>query len=304
MGADPGQAAFAFLASREGPFDDPAEFFSSSANACRAQSRGDVPSPPTPPLMPPGPVPGRPRMIQRLFSLMATAAVGCGLWDGLWSPVVGAQPESAAKRDAADCVRAWRARAKMVPNLRVSWKQTETIVRGTLRPRPFDRVHPPKDVPIPPVDTTLHGTFRTVLSAGKIRYEEKTDSFAPETNTIGVQQDVRVYDGRSYGACFTGNVGIFPIGEIQSPEPSLAVTRERNIVPLSLFFRILDPPSHRRDLTLCQLNRERRSCSVDPAASSSFGVPTASPRSCLSFRTEDISRSRRRSMRTGMSALT
>jgi hypothetical protein len=44
MGADPGQAAFAFLASREGPFDDPADFFPLPRTLAVRPSRGNLSS--------------------------------------------------------------------------------------------------------------------------------------------------------------------------------------------------------------------------------------------------------------------
>jgi hypothetical protein len=154
----------------------------------------------------------------------------------------GAKPDAGDAAAAADCARAWKARAKAATNLRVSWTQSETILKGRL-PRPqFGLQLPPKDAVIPPVDTTLNGTFKVVLSGGKIRYEEKTDSFSAYTNTQGIQEDVRVCDGRHYTALFTaGNVLTYPIGEVQEHFHAQGVTGERNILPLALFFRIFDP---------------------------------------------------------------
>jgi len=154
----------------------------------------------------------------------------------------GAKPDAGDPAAAADCVRAWKARAKAATNLRVSWTQSETILKGRLPHPQFGIPLPPKDAVIPPVDTTLNGTFKVVLSAGKIRYEEKTDSFSAYTNTQGIQEDVRVWDGRHYASLFTaGNTLAYPYGEVQERSHSSAVTRERNIIPLSLFFRIFDP---------------------------------------------------------------
>ena len=44
MGADPGQAAFAFLAPTEGPFDDPADFFPLPLTLAVRPTRGNLPS--------------------------------------------------------------------------------------------------------------------------------------------------------------------------------------------------------------------------------------------------------------------
>jgi beta-lactamase regulating signal transducer with metallopeptidase domain len=166
-------------------------------------------------------------------------------------PVSGAKVLAQAdseKRDGgdeaavADCVRDWRTRAKMVANLRVSWTQTETILKGRLPHPQFGIPLPPKNAVIPPTDTTLTGTFNVVLSGGKIRYEEKTDSYSAYTNTQGIQEDVRVWDGRHYVALFAAGTTspTYPYGEVQERDHSSGVTRERNIIPLSLFFRILD----------------------------------------------------------------
>jgi beta-lactamase regulating signal transducer with metallopeptidase domain len=153
----------------------------------------------------------------------------------------GAKPDAGDAADATDFIRASRARTAKAAKLRISWTQTQPILKGALpRPYPWELQQPPKDAVIPPVDTMLNGTFKVVLSGGKIRYEENTDSFSTHTNAQALQQDVRVWDGRHYFALFTTGFP-YPYGEFQPHSHASAVTRERNILPLSVFFRIFDP---------------------------------------------------------------
>ena len=94
---------------------------------------------------------------------------------------------------------------------------------------------------MPRTDTTLAGTFGVLFSGGDIRYEESADVFSAERNEPYPAHDIRIFADNRYLARFDPQGDFHGIGEIQPPARNMAVVRERNIVPLALFFRILDP---------------------------------------------------------------
>jgi hypothetical protein len=97
------------------------------------------------------------------------------------------------------------------------------------------------DAPMPRSDTVLTGTFGVVFSGGDIRYEEDADIFSAQRNEPYTVHDIRIFANHRFLSRSDKHDDIHAIGEVQPPERNMAVVRERNIVPLALFFRILDP---------------------------------------------------------------
>jgi hypothetical protein len=154
----------------------------------------------------------------------------------------GAPSPSAAGNFSFDlCREAWRLRERSTKYLRFSWTQTEMIPKGMfpLSSRLAAR-KAGKDAAIPPADTLLKGTFGVVFSGGEVRYEEDAEVFSPELNQPYQAHDVRIFSDNRYLACFDKSVVPNSVGQIEPPGRNLAVVRERNLVPLALFFRILD----------------------------------------------------------------
>jgi hypothetical protein len=144
----------------------------------------------------------------------------------------------------ASCVDAWRRREHSTKYLRFSWSQSETMFKGML---PFEvrmraRLEAGRGADVaemPRTDTVLTGTFRVVFSGGDIRYEEDADAFSAQRNEPYTVHDIRILANERYVSRFDSHGDVHAIGEVQPPERN-AVVRERNIVPLVLFFRILD----------------------------------------------------------------
>jgi hypothetical protein len=185
--------------------------------------------------------PPRPsRAAMALVALVGSAAAS--------QPPTAAAPKSLAAESFsfASCVDAWRRREHATKNLRFSWSQSETMFKGMLplevRMRARIQAGRGGDVAtMPRTDTVLTGTFRVVFSGGDIRYEEDADVFSEQRNEPYTVHDIRIFANKRYLARFDKHGDVHAIGEVQPPERNMAVVRERNIVPLALFFRILDP---------------------------------------------------------------
>ena len=160
-------------------------------------------------------------------------------------PTAGASKSSAAGPFSFDsCCAAWRRSEQSTKYLRFSWTQTETISKGMFPlPARLRLLANKKNAgaPMPRTDTTLAGTFGVLFSGGDIRYEESADVFSAERNEPYPAHDIRIFADNRYLARFDPQGDFHGIGEIQPPARNMAVVRERNIVPLALFFRILDP---------------------------------------------------------------
>jgi hypothetical protein len=146
----------------------------------------------------------------------------------------------------ASCVDAWRRREHSTKYLRFSWSQSETLFKGMLplpsrSPARLEAGRGGDADTMPPTDTVLTGTFSVVLSGGDIRYEEVADVFSAQRNEPYTQHDIRIFADKRYSARFDKHGDVHAIGEVQPPERNMAVVRERNLGPLALFFRILDP---------------------------------------------------------------
>lgn len=134
----------------------------------------------------------------------------------------------------------WRLRQDHLRTLTIKWDQQEIVMKGML-PRPPDgeSQQPAEDAVIPPSDVTLTGEFSLTIDGEKMRYVEDCERFSDNHNAQYRQRSTRVYDGQQYLACFPKGTGDFPIGEIQPETHALAVTHERNVVPIRLAYRIL-----------------------------------------------------------------
>jgi hypothetical protein len=152
------------------------------------------------------------------------------------------RPTAAESFSFTKCQEAWRRRAQAANSLRFSWTQTERLVKGML-PRFFrhDLGKEDASIPKPPTDTTLTGTFDAVLDGGAIRFEENADVFSAQRNAPYHSHNIRIFANNRFLSRTDKHDDVHAIGEIQPPARNTAVVRERDIVPLVLFFRILDP---------------------------------------------------------------
>jgi hypothetical protein len=96
-------------------------------------------------------------------------------------------------------------------------------------------------IPKPRTDTTLTGTFGVVFAGEAIRFEENAEVFSGQRNAPYHVRDLRIFANDRFLSRSDTHDDAHAIGEIQPPTRNMAVVRERNIVPLVLFFRILDP---------------------------------------------------------------
>jgi hypothetical protein len=161
-------------------------------------------------------------------------------------PATAAAPKSPASGSfSLDlCRAAWRRREQSTKYLRFSWTQSETISKGMFPLPARLRLEVNKKSagsPMPRTDVTLAGAFVVLFSGGDIRYEETADVFSAERTETYRAHDIRIFANNRYLARFDPQGDFHGIGEIQPPARNIAVVRERNIVPLALFFRILDP---------------------------------------------------------------
>jgi hypothetical protein len=181
-----------------------------------------------------------------LFQTMALLALGASLVQSAAAtepPAATTSPPAEAFSLAA-CVDAWRNRALSSKYLRFSWTQTETIASGML-PVPgrlavqFGAAAPHQ---MPLTDTTLTGKYGLLFSGSDGRFEEDGVVFSPDRNRAYRRHDIRIFANARYiGWTEKNDITRHGIGEIQPPSRSQGIVRERNIVPLAIFFRILDP---------------------------------------------------------------
>ena len=139
------------------------------------------------------------------------------------------------------CRDAWQRRERASQYLRLSWDQTESIPKGMF---PLDGYIPNrkgrKGAAIPAADTLLSGRFAVVFSGEQVRYEEDAEAFSPDLNQPYRAHDVRLFSHGRYVAYFDKSVVRHSVGDIEPRARNKGVVRERNILPLMLFFRMLD----------------------------------------------------------------
>ncbi|HET6323111.1 MAG TPA: hypothetical protein VFG04_00310 [Planctomycetaceae bacterium] len=182
-----------------------------------------------------------------LYVTMALVTIGALLVESAPArqpPNAGASRSAATEPFSLDlCCDAWRRREHSTKYLRFGWTQTETISKGMFPVPARLRLEGKKNAGarMPRTDTTLAGTFGVLFSGGDIRYEEDADVFSAERNESYRAHDIRIFANDRYLARSDAQGGFHAIGEIQPPARNMGVVRERNIVPLALFFRILDP---------------------------------------------------------------
>lgn len=153
---------------------------------------------------------------------------------------------------------AWRARQKAVGTLSYDWTQEELIVRGSI-PQPPEGELPQPDpgAVIPPADALLVSRFLFRLRDGDARYAEDAEIWSPNKNERARQKYEVAFFADENRELFPAEAGDFPIATTSKKPPSRALTNHRNLVPLRLAFRPLDPGFNGMDEAKLEMEGDR-----------------------------------------------